>query len=197
MKNLLLTIIFLFGSTYLFSQKKSTVKAVSTKTTASLAKIDNLVAEIKTGNFQISINENGKFKDAIIVKSVDSKFVPTDCKLTAFTASGVKLYLLTWTEKTTTKTDVKTEEITTIYSNIYEISSKKLALFNTQFTNHITEKVFLDRLKNASETQEKMRREGYEFKLNPDGSVTQKSKTQENKLIYDVAKMEYIVAKKK
>ena len=197
MKNLLLIALLILSPTFIYSQKKSIVKTVSGKTTVSLAKIDNLIVEVKTGNFQISINENGKFKDAIVVKPVDTKFAPTDCKLTAFTASGVKLYLLTWTEKNTTKTDLKTEEITTIYSNIYEITSRKLALYNIQLTNHITEKVFLDRLKNASETQEKMRREGYEFKLNPDGSVTQKTKTLENKLIYDVAKMEYVTVKKK
>ena len=92
---------------------------------------------------------------------------------------------------------MKTEDITIVYSYIYEITSKKQVFYNTQLTNHIIEKVFLDRLKNASETQEKMRREGFEFTLNPDGSVTQKNKTQENKLVYDVAKMEYVNAKKK
>jgi len=34
----------------------------------------------------------------------------------------------------------------------------------------------LDNNKTASETQEKMRREGFEFTLNPDGSITQKIK---------------------
>ena len=195
-KIVLFAFIFLF-TTSMYSQKKKVVNSAAAKNTVALAKIDNLVAEVKTGNFQITINENGKAKDAIIIKTADAKFAPIDCKLSSFTASGTKLYLLTWTEKTLNKTDVKTEEITTIYSNIYEITSKKLALFNTQLTNHITEKVFLDKLKNASETQERMRREGFEFKLNADGSVTQKSKTQENKLIYDIAKMQYVSAKKK
>jgi hypothetical protein len=104
---------------------------------------------------------------------------------------------LTWTEVTQNKTDLKTEDITTIYSNIYEISSKKLVFYNTQLTNHITEKVFLDKMKQVSETQEKMRREGFEFTLNPDGSVKQKNKTQENKLVYDAAKMEYVDSRKK
>lgn len=194
MKNILLFAIVILFSGSIYSQKK---KAVIKKTTAALAKADNLTAEIKSGNFQITINENGKPKDAIIIKTVDARFAPTDCKLTSFNAVGTKLYLLTWTEKLTNKTDLKTEEITTIYSNIYEITTKKLALYNMQLTNHITEKVFLDKLKNASETQEKMRREGYEFKLNPDGSVIQKSKTQENKLVYDVLKKEYVTVKKK
>jgi hypothetical protein len=104
---------------------------------------------------------------------------------------------LSWTEKTLNKTDLKTEDITTVYSNVYEITSKKQVFYNTQLTNHIVEKVFLDRLKNASETQERMRREGFEFTLNADGTITQKNKTQENKLIYDATKMEFVNSKKK
>ncbi len=182
-------------STTIYAQKKKSSKAV--KASPVVAKVDNLVAEVKAGNFQLTINENGKAKDAIIIKTADAKFAPKDSKLIAFTANGTKLYLLSWTEITQNKTDLKTEDITTIYSNIYEVTSKKLVLYNTQLTNHIVEKVFLDRLKNASETQEKMRREGFEFTLNPDGTVTQKNKTQENKLVYDVTKMEYVNAKKK
>jgi exoribonuclease R len=45
-------------------------------------------------------------------------------------------------------------------------------------------KVFLDKFKNASEMQQKIRREGLEFKLNPDGTVTLKSKKKENKMTY-------------
>ena len=42
-----------------------------------------------------------------------------------------------------------------------------------------------------------MRREGFEFTLNADGTITQKNKTQENKLIYDATKMEFVNSKKK
>ena len=68
---------------------------------------------------------------------------------------------------------------------------------NFQTTNNITEKVFLDRLKTASETQQRVRKEGFEFTLNSDGSVTQTSKNQLNKWVYDATKMEYVDAKKK
>ena len=195
MKKIVLLVIVMLMSTTINAQKKKSSKAV--KSSPVIAKVDNLVAEVKAGNFQLTINENGKAKDAIIIKTADAKFVPKDSKLVSFTTNGTKLYLLSWTEITQNKTELKTEDITTIYSNIYEVTSKKLVLYNTQLTNHIVEKVFLDRLKNASETQEKMRREGFEFTLNADGSVTQKNKTQENKLVYDVAKMEYVNAKKK
>ena len=192
-KIVFITLIALCSITSYSQKKKGTVKKAAATSKGVLAKVDNLVAEIKTGNFQLTIDG----KDAITIKPVDAKFTPTDVKLTSFMASGIKLYLLAWTEIAQNKTELKTEDITTIYSNVYEITTKKQVFNNTQLTNHIVEKVFLDRLKNASETQEKMRREGFEFILNPDGSITQKNKTQENKWSYDATKMEFVDAKKK
>lgn len=194
MKKFVLFTLIALCSVTSYSQKK---KAIVTKAVASskvvLAKVDNLVAEIKDGNFQLTIDG----KEAIVVKPADAKFAPTNVKLKSFTPNGVKLYLLSWTEKTLNKTDLKTEDITTVYSNVYEITSKKQVFYNTQLTNHIVEKVFLDRLKNASETQERVRKEGFEFTLNTDGTITQKNKSQENKLIYDATKMEFVNSKKK
>lgn len=186
-----------------YSQKKNRGEAERSgaKTTAKptaaagLAKVDNLVAEVKKGNFQLTITENGKEKDAIIIKPADANFKPTNCKLTVVTASGIKLYLLSWTEVTQQKTDLKTEDTTTNYSVIYEIASKKQVFSNTQSNTHIVEKVFLDKNKTASETREKMRKDGFEFILNADGSVTQKGKKQDIKWIYDTVKMEYVVKK--
>lgn len=198
MKKIIFIVLVTLISNVTFSQKKkSTAKKPVATATGVFAKADNLVAEVKSGTFQLTINENGKPKDAITIKNVDAKFAPTNTKLTAFKANGAALYLLTFTEKNIVKTDLKTEDITIITSIIYEIPTKKQIFSNTQMTNHIVEKVFLDKLKNASETQERMRREGFEFTLNADGSITQKNKTQENKWVYDVAKMEYVDAKKK
>lgn len=180
---------------YAQKKKKSGGKKATTTVMAKgvLAKIDNLVAEVKSGNFQVTIDG----KEAITVKATDAKFAPTNVKLSSFMASGTKLYLLNWTEVTVIKTDLKTENLTNVYSVVYEIPNKKQVFSNTQTTNHIVEKVFLDRLKTASETQEKIRREGFEFILNADGTITQKNKTQENKWKYDAAKMEFVDAKKK
>ncbi len=201
MKKIIVFALIALVTTGAYAQKKKKSggkKATTTATTKGvLAKVDNLVAEVKAGSFQVTINENGKAKDNITVKAVDTKFAPTNVKLVSFMASGAKLYLLSWTETTQIKTDLKTEEITNVFSIVYEIASKKQVFSNTQMTNHITEKVFLDRLKTASETQEKIRRDGFEFILNPDGTVTQKNKTQENKWKYDVASMEFVDAKKK
>lgn len=197
MKKIILMVLIALVSTTSFAQKKKKGAPKKATTTATakgvLAKVDNLVAEIKTGNFQVTIDG----KEALVVKAVDAKFAPTNVKLSSFTGSGTKLYLLTWTETTQIKTDLKTEDITNVNSVVYEIPNKKQVFSNTQMTNHITEKVFLDRLKTASETQEKMRREGFEFILNADGTITQKNKTQENKWKYDPAKMEFVDAKKK
>jgi len=193
-KIILLLALSIIVTNSIAQKKKSSVKSALLTV---FTKVDNLVAEVKNSTFQITINENGIPKDFIEVMRVESKFTPTDCKLTSFKASGTQLYLLTWTESTKTKTDLKTEDASTVYSNIYEIISKKLILSNKQITSHIVEKVFLDKLKNASETQERKHTEGLEFKLNPDGSIIQKNKTQENKLVYDVAKMQFVISKKK
>jgi hypothetical protein len=189
------TILFLFIALISingYSQKKKKASTKKASTTA-LAKIDNLIAEVKNNNFQITIDG----KDALIVKALSGSFTPINTKLTSFMASGTKLYLLQWTEKNNTKTDLKTEDITSTYSVIYEIPNKKQVFSNFQTTNNITEKVFLDRLKTASETQQRVRKEGFEFTLNSDGSVTQTSKNQLNKWVYDATKMEYVDAKKK
>jgi hypothetical protein len=67
---------------------------------------------------------------------------------------------------------------------------KKQVYSNYQLTNHITEKVSLGGT-GAFETHEKMRREGFEFTLNSDGSVTQKNKTQQTTFVYVQEKMEF------
>lgn len=173
-----------------FSQKKKTAPNKPVTTSSALPKIDNLQAEIKNGKFQIIVSEKGKTNDMLVVKDVNEEFAPKNCKLSSFMASGVKLYLLTWTEINTTKTNSKTEERTTIYSIIYQIAAKKQVFSNYQLTNHITEIVSLGGTA-ATETQERLKREGFEFILNPDGSITQKNKTQQTTLVYDAAKMEF------
>ena len=190
MKKIMLLVCVVLMGVGGYSQKKKTSGASS-----GLAKVDNLIAEVKSGNFQVTITENGKPKDAMIVKAADAKFKPENCKLSSFSVQGTKLYLLTWTEKTQTKTPKKTEDITNVYSVIYEIANKKQVFSNTQMTNHITEIVSLGGTA-ATETQEKIRREGFEFILNPDGSITQKGKTQQNNWVYDLVKVEYVPKKK-
>lgn len=162
-----------------------------------LAKVENLVLELKAGNLQLVQMEGAKVKETVVVQANASALKPVDCKIVPFTASGTKLYAVSWIEKKTVTTTDKTEEITTVTHAIYEWTSKKQVFFNTQVTNNITEKVYLDRNKNASETQMRVRREGYELVLNPDGTVTQKNKSTTLTWAFDATKMEMVQAKKK
>lgn len=196
MKKVIVLALLVLACTNSYSQKKKKAVAKKPVAAACISKLDNLTAEIKSGNFQITIAGKGKTSDAIIVKASDAGGAPSDCKLSSFTASGTKLYLLQWTEKSQIKTGNKTEDKTTIYSTVYEITNKKQVFSNTQITNHITEIVSLGGTA-ATETQERIRREGFEFIVNADGSITQKSKTQENKWVYKVDTMEFVDAKKK
>lgn len=190
MKKIYLMLIVSFLSIASFSQRKK-APAQKGNETSALPKLDNFQVEVRNSNFQVAIIEKGKPKDAIVVKTVDATFTPINCKLTSFSVNGVKLYLLSWTETSITKTELKTENMSMVYSVIYEMTAKKQVFSNYQLTNNITEKVFLDKNKTASETQEKIRREGFEFILNPDGSIIQKNKTQQNILVYDKDKMEF------
>ena len=156
-----------------------------------MAKADNLTVEIVKGNFYLFINDKTK-KDTIGIKTVDVNNLPKDCALKAFTAKGMSLYLLTWTEENTTKTDLKTEIKTTLFSEVYDVSTKTKLFTNQQSTTNITEKVFLDRLKNASETQERVRREGFEFVLTPEGDILQKNKSQENNFAFNAVDKKYV-----
>jgi hypothetical protein len=192
MKNILFLLSLLFAFSC-YGQKK---KSVSSKSVVSFAKIENLQVEIKNENFQLTLLDKGKEVDALVIKKAGD-MVPIATKITPFTANGTRLYLVTWTEKTNTKTDLKTEDKLVVFSYVYNLATKKEVFFNTQLTNNIVEKVFLDRNKTASETQTRIRREGYEFSLNPDGTLTQKTAKQLNKWKYDLATDSFIDAKKK
>lgn len=192
MKNILFLLSLLFAFSC-YGQKK---KNVSSKSVVSFAKIENLQVEIKNENFQLTLLDKGKEVDAMVIKKAGD-MVPIATKITPFTANGTQLYLVTWTEKTNTKTDLKTEDKLVVFSYVYNLATKKEVFFNTQLTNNIVEKVFLDRNKTASETQTRIRREGYEFSLNPDGTLTQKTAKQLNKWKYDLATDSFIDAKKK
>lgn len=195
MKKTALLILILFCTAISYGQKKKAKGKVAAKATSTaLAKADNLTAEIIKGNFYLFVNNKTK-KDTIGIKTVDANSSPKDCTIKPFTAKGTPLYLLTWTEEATTKTDLKTEIKSTIFSEVYDVSTKTKLFSNQQTTTNITEKVFLDRLKNASETQEKVRREGFEFVLTPDGDIQQKNKTQQNNFAFNSSDKKYIEEK--
>lgn len=195
MKKTTLLLLLLLTATFSYGQKKGSKKKGAAKpASAALAKADNLTAEVVKGNFYLFINNKAK-KDTIGIKTVDEKNLPKNCTLKGFTAKGTPLYLLTWTEEITTKTELKTEVRTILFSEVYDTASKTKLFSNQQTTTNITEKVFLDRLKNASETQEKVRREGFEFVLTPEGDIVQKNKTQQNTFAFNAADKKYVEGK--
>jgi len=195
MKKTALLILILLCTTISYGQKKKAKSKAPAKTASTaLAKADNLTAEIVKGNFFLFIN-NKTTKDTIGIKTVDANSLPKDCAIKPFTAKGTPLYLLTWTEESTTKTDLKTEIKTILFSEVYDVSTKTKLFSNQQATTNITEKVFLDRLKNASETQEKVRREGFEFILTAEGDIQQKNKTQQNTFAFNATDKKYVEGK--
>lgn len=196
MKKTLFLILILLTASFSYGQKKGAKKKAAAKpASTALAKADNLTAEIVKGNFYLFINNGKAKKDTIGIKTVDENSLPKNCALKAFSAKGTPLYLLTWTEEQTTKTDLKTEVRSVLFSEIYDVPTKTKLFSNQQTTTNITEKVFLDRLKNASETQEKVRREGFEFSLTADGDIVQKNKTQQNTFAFNAADKKYVEGK--
>lgn len=176
------------------AQKKKKSIAKITKNNV-LAKSENVTVEIVKNNFNIYVL-NGKIKDSITIKTIGASN-PVDCKLKSFSTKGNKFFLLTYNEKSIVQNPNKTEDITITNSDIFDILTKTKIYSNIQKSTKITEKVFLDKLKNASETQEKIRNEGYNFTLLPDGDISLNSKTKSSKLSYDVATKQYSEPKNK
>lgn len=173
-----------------FSQKKK-AKTMSKTTSSALATSGTVSAEIKNGSFVLT--SAGATPETFTIKPANNDFKPLDCKITPFKAGNVQLHLLTWTEKNTIKSTNKTEDIVAVNHVIYDITNKKQVFSNTQATTNTTEKVFLNKAKTASETQTKVGRQGFEFTLNPDGTISLKTKnTAPYKMVYDIKKMEYV-----
>jgi hypothetical protein len=175
-----------------FSQKKKPKpQAKSATSSAALATSGNLSLGMKDGNFVLT--SAGATPETFTIKTAGSDFQPLDCKIKPFKGSNSSLHLVTWTEKSTTKTAIKNEEIVTINNVIYDITNKKQVFSNTQATTNKTEKVFLNKAKTASETQTKTSRTGFDFILNADGSITLSTKNSTPyKMVYDPKSMEYI-----
>jgi len=179
-----LTMVTLAG----YSQKK---KVVGKAATGTSAKTENVSLELK-GNKMIANVDNAGKKEELFSKPVDASRKVSDAKITKFKTQGTDLFYISWKEEGSTKTDLKKEDATAIVSEIWDVNTKTQMIGNTQTTTHIVEKVFLDKLKNASETQEKMRREGFEFSLLPNGDFILKDKKGETKYAYNAADKKYV-----
>ncbi|WP_130733676.1 hypothetical protein [Flavobacterium sp. J27] len=185
-------------STVCFSQKKkSTTKKSNAKTV--LAKVDNISAEMISVNKQKQIVlfvTNGNVLDTLKLKTSDNlDFKPLNFAISSYTTNNVKLYYVHWEENNVISTKLKKEDENFVESQIWNVSKKELLIGNIQKTSHIVETVFLDKNKTASETQERNRREGFEFNLLPNGDFILKNKTQQNTYTYNVTADKYEMKK--
>jgi hypothetical protein len=178
---------------------KAKVTTVAAKKTI-LAKAETISAELleKKDNYKFYLLAG---KDSILIKNISGKIgtnVPADCKITPFTAKGTKLYSVSWVEKNTVG-DAKTklENITETHTEIWDVPNKAQLYANTKMVDNISEIVWLDPNKTASKTVDKIRRDGFELTLLPDGDINIKNKTQEDRLTFDAAQKKYVSVKKK
>ena len=192
-KAILILFIILCNNTNLLAQKKKIKK--SGAATSALAKAENVSAEMFNKNlFAIKANSGVK-KDSVMLKTFRENSKPTALKITPFTSKGKKLFLISWSENVVTTTKLKTEDALIIFSEIVNFETKSRVLSNTQTTVNIKEIHFLDAKQTVSETLQKVRREGFELTLTPDGDVNLKNKTQENKLTYNADKNLFVTKK--
>ena len=202
MKNFVLLIAILLIAVPSFSQKKGKVKnKKSIRTAIILANTTNVIFEMnkKNGLNQLYLL-TGAAKDTLLIKSVAESIIilPASCKLKLFTANATPLLNVTWIENSVIgDAKIKIENITKVNNDIWELAARNQALSNTQITTNIKEIVYLDRLKNASETQERNRKEGLEFILQPNGDVTLFTKTVTNTMNYNAADKKYKFKKNK
>ena len=199
MKNIFFLTIALVFATASFSQKKGKGKK-PVKTAITLASATNVLFEMNKKN---GLNQMylllGATKDTLLIKSVSEStiIVPTTCKLKPFIIGSTPLLNVTWTENTITgDAKSKLENATKINNDIWDVATRNQAFSNTQTTTNIKEIVYLDRLKNASETQERNRREGFEFMLQPNGEISLLNKGITNTMIYNTVDKKYKTKKK-
>jgi hypothetical protein len=193
MKKFVLLFMLSLCCTTIYSQKKKAVKKESSKVIATAG---NLTAELVPVKDQFIFQVMVDKKDSLFTKKIDVKNnaksptmmnnnVPFDCKIVPFTAKGTPLYCITWSENLFTEVTDKKEDRTQYHTQIWNLATKSLVLGNVQTTTKITQILWLDKLKNASQTSEKMRNEGLAFTLTKEGDAILKSKSQETKLAYN------------
>lgn len=134
-------------------------------------------------------------KDTVMLKTNEGKLpeVLPGCSIKPFTAQGTPLCLVSWQEKTV-QGDAKSklENITTTHYRVIDPAQKTVLHENYYAVANITEIVWLDPNKTASKTVEKVRREGFELSLTPQGDLLLANKTQQDKMGYDAATKKYV-----
>jgi hypothetical protein len=192
-KNILLLLLVFCGNVYSQKKKKATPKA---PTSEVIAKSNDLSAEIVKSDFYLFRNEKGAKKDTLLLKTFTEKVKPTECVITPFVAKGIPLYCITWKENKKTDTKMKKEDINISIAQIWNPATKIQLYNNVQTSSKIKEQVFLDKLKTASETQERIHNDGYAFSLLPNGDIVQKGKSSETKFSLNPTTMKFEILPK-
>lgn len=195
MKKIALLILVLCCGT-IYGQKKKKTPVKKTAPLGIIATNNDLSAELVKSDLYLFKIVKGAKKDTLLLKTFADKAIPTDGKISTFKAGGTDFYAISWSEKSGSETKLKKEEITVVTTQIWNPATKTQIFINQQKSTKIKEQVFLDRLKNASETQERTRNEGSVFNLLPDGSFNLKTKTSETKYVYNKTTMKFEVKKK-
>ncbi len=178
MKKIVFLLLTFCTITSVYSQKKK--KASQRSNATVLATTGNISAEIWKQNIILCINK----KDTIIIKPTTIDAMPINCKITAFKTKGTELHLVTWTEVIATSDPKKAVVATSNYSKIYNILGKTEVGTNIKTVTKTTEQVQLGK-STATETQEKIKTEGQELALLPNGDIVLKSKKGDTKYTYD------------
>lgn len=82
------------------------------------AKSDNVSAEMIKNKFYLFITK----KDTILLKSFEVDKLPSESKIEPFTTKGATLHKMTWLEKKTTQSKLKTEAAVNTVSVICDIA---------------------------------------------------------------------------
>ena len=192
-KAILIVFIMLCNSSSLLAQKKKISK--NAPASSALAKAENVTVEMINKTLTVIRANSAVKKDSVMLKDFTENNKATAVKITPFTAKGKKLFLISWSENVVTTTKLKTEDAIIIFSEIVNFETKSKVLSNTQTTVNIKEFHYLDSKQTVSETVQKVRREGSELVLNPDGDVSLKNKTRESKLTFSADKNLFVAKK--
>src|SRR5690606_19867714 len=122
-----------------------------------LATADGLTAELhkKKDSYRfyalLASKEAKGQKDTLMLKEFnDAKTennLPLECAIKPFTAKGVKLYQISWVEKSYTEIPDKKEDATRTVTQIWNADTKTQLHSNIQTQTKITEILWLDKLK--------------------------------------------------
>lgn len=194
------TAIFIFTLAFMclttYGQRKKVVKKVASSSNI-VAKLGKVSAEVYKNNFYVTNLKalSAIEKDTISLKSFAERQFPLNTKIITITPKSNQFYVISWTENEISTSKLKTEDATTTFTEICDFTTKTKVLSNFQKTTKIKEIRFLDVNQTVSETIDKVRKEGNELKILPEGDVVLSNKKGDTKMTYSPIEKKYIPSK--